>query len=200
MPLTRRQSEILGHLRELAREGAAPSSLDALCHSLGLRSRGSLHKHVRALLDAGLVTPGPDGQGLVPVPEACTPPPGTLPLLGRIAAGRPIEAIADSRHVEVPAALRSRRACYVLEVRGDSMRDAAILDGDLVVVEARDTARDGETVVALVDDTEATLKRIEQRPDRCLLHPANPAFPVQSYPPDRVRIQGVVVGLMRAHR
>jgi repressor LexA len=99
----------------------------------------------------------------------------------------------------VPPALRTQRDCYVLQVRGDSMVDEGILDGDWVVIEQREHARNGEIVVALVDGSDATLKRIEQRPGKVVLHPANAAMKPMTYPPDRVRIQGVLVGQMRRY-
>lgn len=199
-PLTARQRDVLEFLRDAAREGEAPG-LDAICRGLGLRSRGSLHKHIQALVEAELVE-SPEGRhrgirltraGLGDVED-----PG-LPLLGRIAAGRPIEAMENDRHIPVPPALRGAGPCYVLEVHGDSMRDEGILDGDWVVVEQRDQARNGELVVALVDGGEATLKRIEQRPGMVRLHAANPDYTAMEYAPDRVRIQGVVVGQMRRY-
>jgi len=199
-PLTRRQQAILDYLREHAHEFAQPPTLDELCRLLGLHSKGSLHKHIQALVEASLVEPMHGRQRGVRLTEQAARPAGHLPLLGRIAAGRPIEAIADSETVEVPAALHTAGDCYVLEVRGDSMIEDGILDGDWVVIERRDQARDGEVVVALIDDEEATLKRIEQRSDRVVLYPANAAHAPQVYPPDRVRIQGVLVGQMRRYR
>nr|WP_246156206.1 S24 family peptidase [Thiohalocapsa marina] len=108
----------------------------------------------------------------------------------RIAAGRPIE---------VPSQLRTSRPCYVLKVEGESMREAGILDGDYVVIEQRDTANDGEVVVALIRGEEATLKRIVQRPDRVILYPENSALSAQEYRPEEVQIQGVLVGQMRVY-
>jgi len=197
--LTGRQRTILEHLRAARDAGAPPPTLDALCRALGLSSRGSMHKHVQALVAAGYVEPMEGRQRGVRLSEDSDSECARLPLLGRIAAGRPIEALEDSESLEVPQHLHGRGRCYVLQVRGDSMVDDGILDGDWVVVEARDTARDGELVVALVDDAEATLKRIEQHPDACILHPANGRYAPLHYPPDRVRIQGVVVGQMRAY-
>jgi len=95
---------------------------------------------------------------------------------------------------------RSGRECYVLRVKGDSMIEDGILDGDWVVIERRDWAHDGEVVVALIDGSEATLKRIEQRAGKVTLHPANSGMSPISYPPDRVTIQGVVIGLIRNYR
>ena len=121
-------------------------------------------------------------------------------LLGYIAAGRPIEAIGQAESIDVPEALHGGRECYVLQVRGDSMIEEGILDGDWVVIERREQARNGEIVVALIDGAEATLKRIEQRPGRVILHPANTALSPQIYAPEQVAIQGVLVGQMRRYR
>jgi repressor LexA len=200
--LTRRQRSILEHLRANRDARALPPTLDELCRELGLRSRGSLHKHIQALVDAGYVEPLSGRQRGVRLrsgDDESMATMATLALVGRIAAGRPIEALENPEALEVPRRLRGRGRCYVLEVSGDSMIDAGILDGDWVVVEQRDQARDGEIVVALIDGEEATLKRIEQTPGACILHPANPALEPLRYAPARVRIQGVVVGQMRAY-
>ena len=198
-PLTARQREILDHLVERERAGAPPPGLDQLCAELGLSSRGSLHKQITALVDAGLVAPMAGRRiGIQLTPDATND--GTLPLVGQIAAGRPIQTFAHDRRIDVPGFLHSGADCYVVQVSGDSMMDAGILDGDYVVIEARETARNGEMVVALVDESEVTLKFIEQRPGKILLHAANAALRTQVYDPDRVRIQGVVVGQMRAYR
>ncbi|WP_018877713.1 transcriptional repressor LexA [Thioalkalivibrio sp. ALE28] len=209
--LTPHQRRVLEALQRFAAEGHAPS-LDELAETLGLRSRGSLHKHIRALEAAGYVKPAQGRHRGIrladdvldsPVAEGMTGPgswgSGTLPLLGRIAAGQPIEALAHPEPVEVPPALRGHGECYVLEVKGDSMQDAGILDGDWVVIESRSHARNGEIVVALIDDGDATLKRIEQTPDGVLLHAANPAYAPLLVAPDQVRIQGVLVGQMRRY-
>ena len=201
--LTRRQRSILESLRASRLDQAHPPTLDELCRALGLRSRGSLHKHIQALVAAGYVEPLSGKQRGVRLcasyPERRADGAQSLPLLGRIAAGRPIEALENPQSLEVPRQLRGKGRCYVLQVRGESMVDAGILDGDWVVVEQRDVARNGEIVVALIDDEEATLKRIEQSADACILHPANPDLVALSYAPERVRIQGVVVGQMRAY-
>ena len=198
--LTPRQRDLYRYLAEREEADLDPPTLDETCKALGLSSRGSLHKQVQALVDAGLVAALEGRQrGLRLRHEEAGAPGRELPLLGRIAAGRPIEALENPESVEVPAHLRGRGECYVLEVKGDSMVEDGILDGDWVVVERRDHARDGEVVVALIDGEEATLKRIEQRPGRCILHPANSAMASLEYPPERVRIQGIVVGQMRAY-
>lgn len=201
--LTRRQRAVYAYLREREASGAPPPSLDELCRAMDVSSRGSMHKHVQGLVEAGLVEPMAGrhrGVRLRAERPARAPEAVSLPLLGYIAAGRPIEALENPEEVSVPQRLAGRGRCYVLQVRGDSMVDAGILDGDWVVVESREHARDGEVVVALIDGAEATLKRIEQRPGRVVLHPANPAFAPLEYPPGRVRIQGVLVGQLRSYR
>ena len=197
--LTRRQQEIYDYLVETEDQYEHPPTLEELCWAFGLSSRGSMHKQIQALIEAGLVEPmnlQHRGVRLVhePVQDG-----DTLPLLGYIAAGRPIEAIENAEPVQVPPALRTDRSCYVLQVRGDSMIEEGILDGDWVVVEQRDYARNGEIVVALVDREEATLKRIEQRRGRVVLHPANSTMESMEFEPDRVLIQGVLVGQMRRY-
>ena len=198
-PLTRRQQEIYEYLQTHAREFPHPPTFDELCAALGLSSKGSLHKQIQALIDAGLVEPMNNqrrGIRLADLPEHNE---NQLPLLGFIAAGQPIEAIEQNETVEVPEFLRTGRSCYVLEVRGDSMIDEGILDGDRIVVEQRDSARNGEIVVALVDGSEATLKRIEQKRGAVILHPANTSMKPMRYLPDQVQIQGVLVGQMRRY-
>lgn len=199
MQLTPRQQQVLDCLRRQAADGAQAPTLDRLCARLGLRSRGSLHKHVQALIAAGLVEPI-DGRhrGIRLVAPVATD--DTLPLLGRIAAGRPIEALPQAETMEVPPRLRTSKPCYVLQVTGDSMCEAGILDGDFVVIESQDSARNGDIVVALIRGEEVTLKRIVQEPGRVTLFPANAALVPITYPPEEVAIQGVLVGQMRAYR
>jgi repressor LexA len=205
LSLTRRQQDLLDYLRRRQANGAMPPTLNEICSDLGLKSRGSLHKHITALQTAGLVQPMNRQQRGVRLTAAAMETDGGgdadhhLPLLGRIAAGRPIEAIEDPRPVEVPRSLRTQGSCYVLEVQGDSMIEDGINDGDLVVIEQRSHARNGEIVVALLDGSEVTLKRIEQSPGRITLHPANSNMRPKSYIPERVAIQGVLVGLMRRY-
>jgi repressor LexA len=123
-----------------------------------------------------------------------------LPLYGRIAAGLPIEALRDSgASVEVPAALLAGGEHYALEVSGDSMIEAGILDGDTVIIRRTDTAENGSIVVALVDDAEVTLKRLRRRGNSVALEPANRAFETRIFGPDRVRVQGRLIGLMRKY-
>ncbi len=118
-----------------------------------------------------------------------------------VAAGRPIEAVRGTETLTVPEELLPRRgSCYVLRVQGDSMIDEHIADGDYVIVEAREEARDGEMVVALVDGENATLKRIYREGDNVRLQPSNPEVPPLIFDAARIRVQGVVVGVMRRYR
>lgn len=201
LSLTAGQRQLHQHLRERQSAGMAPATLDQLCAELGLTSRGSLHKQVSALVEAGLVEPMDGKQrGVRLRPSPAVEDDGnSLPLLGKIAAGRPIDALAGHERVTVPPQMRPRGDGYALAVSGDSMRDAGILDGDLVIVEAREHARSGEIVVALIDGESATLKRLRPRNGWIELESENPDHPTQRYEPERVRIQGVVVGLMRRY-
>ncbi len=123
-----------------------------------------------------------------------------LPFYGKIAAGTPIEALRDNtRSFEVPPSLLGRGDHYALEIEGDSMIDAGILDGDVVVIQRTDTAENGEIVVALVDGAEATLKRLRRRGASIALEPANPAHETRIFGPDQVRVQGRLIGLVRKY-
>lgn len=123
-----------------------------------------------------------------------------LPLYGRIAAGTPIEALRDySNYVDVPAAIMGSGEHYALEVDGDSMIDAGILDGDTVIIERCDSAENGTIVVALVDNEEATLKRLRRKGGAVALEPANKNYETRIFPPERVTIQGRLVGLLRRY-
>mgnify|MGYP001038527703 CR=1 FL=1 len=135
-----------------------------------------------------------------PPAEANDSAPVTLPLYGRIAAGLPIEALRDNgASVDVPAALIGHGDHYALEVAGDSMIDAGILDGDTVIINRADTAENGSIVVALVDENEVTLKRIRRRGNSIALEPANARHETRIFGPDRVRVQGRLVGLLRRY-
>jgi repressor LexA len=197
--LTRRQTEIYNYLVENAEHFDHPPTLDELCRALGLSSRGSLHKHVQALVQAGLVEPVDGSHRGIRLAEQA-PEEAGIPLLGTIAAGRPIEAVAQPEYLQVPEELLGSKPCYVLRVRGDSMIEAGILDSDYVVIEQCDSARNGEVVVALVNREEVTLKRIEQLPGQVILHPANAGMEPMAYTPDAVQIQGVLRGLLRSYR
>jgi len=123
-----------------------------------------------------------------------------LPLYGRIAAGTPIEALRDpSQTIGIPAGMLAKGEHYALEIDGDSMIEAGILDGDTVVIQRCDTAENGEIVVALIDNAEATLKRLRRRGDSVALEPANKNYKIRIFGPDRVTVQGKLVGLIRRY-
>jgi repressor LexA len=122
----------------------------------------------------------------------------TLPLYGRIAAGMPIEALRDETNfIDVPGAMLAKDDCYALEIDGDSMIEAGILDGDTVIIERCDSAENGTIIVALVDDTEVTLKRLRRKGESIALEPANKEYETRIFGPGRVRVQGRLAGLMR---
>ena len=126
--------------------------------------------------------------------------PVVVPVMGRIAAGTPISAIENQSHtIAVPPEMLGLGDHFALEVRGDSMIDAGIFDGDTVLIKKQDTAGTGDIVVALVDDEEATLKRLRRRGNAVALEAANPAYETRIFPPDRVKVQGRLVGLLRRY-
>ena len=196
--LTRRQREIFNFLRDNQEKFPLPPTLDKLCAALGMASRGSLYKHIMALIAAGLVEPFNDNkQGGIRLSAQAqrdeTAEEQGLPFVGRIAAGKPIEALENVNYMAVPEVLKSDKPCYVLQVQGDSMIEAGIFDGDWVIIEQRSYADNGEIVVALIEKTEATLKYIEQSPENVLLIPANSNMTAMAYRPEQVDIQGVLV-------
>jgi repressor LexA len=203
--LTRRQREIFNFLRDNQEKFPFPPTLDKLCAALGMASRGSLYKHIMALIAAGLVEPFNDNkQGGIRLSAQAQRDEAAeekgLPFVGRIAAGKPIEALENINYMAVPEVLKSDKPCYVLQVQGDSMVEAGIFNGDWVIIEQRSYADNGEIVVALIEKTEATLKYIEQSPGKVLLIPANSTMTAMTYCPEQVEIQGVLVGQMRSYR
>lgn len=201
--LTRRQQEIYDFLLHNADSFKHPPTLAELCTAMKLSSRGSMHKQIRALIEAGLVEPMNHKKRGIRLLTAGTPAlasdTGQLPMLGYIAAGQPIEAINTPESISIPSWLQSSKPCYVLGVKGDSMIDEGIFDGDRVIIEQRDHASNGEIVVALIDGAEATLKRLQQTPQEIVLHPANAAMEPQHYAHEQVQIQGVLIGQMRKY-
>lgn len=203
--LTRRQREIFDYLRDNLENFTYPPTLDELCKALGMASRGSLYKHILSLIEAGLVESfSGNKQGGIRLTLKARQnqgaPDSSLPFVGKIAAGKPIEALETVSYMTVPEALKSDKPCYVLQVKGDSMIEAGIFDGDWVVIEQRSYADNGDCVVALIEKSEATLKFIEQTLEKIVLIPANAAMAALSYRPEQVEIQGVLVGQMRSYR
>ncbi|MCU7855599.1 MAG: transcriptional repressor LexA [Candidatus Thiodiazotropha sp. (ex Lucinoma borealis)] len=198
MKLTRRQQEIHDILRDNLDHFDQPPTYDEICQLLGLSSRGSLHKHIQALTQAGLLEPMEGLHRGIRLVESVEAEEG-IPFVGRIAAGRPIEAISQAALMKVPDEMLTGKSCYVLQVTGDSMIDEGIFDGDYVVIEQRDSADNGDIVVALVNNEEATLKKIVQQPDKVILYPANASMAAMVYKPGEIQIQGVLRGLLRCY-
>jgi len=228
--LTRKQMDLLEFIHNRMQKDGVPPSFDEMKEALNLRSKSGIHRLITALEERGFIRRLPhraraleiirlpenlDAGGFKPrVIEGSAQPPAPrsalpissghaleLPVMGRIAAGTPIEAIQIASHnVSVPGEmLASGGKHYALEVKGDSMIDAGINDGDIVVIHEQANADNGEIVVALVEDQEATLKRLRKRGSAIALEAANPAYETRVYRDDQVKIQGRLVGLIRTY-
>lgn len=213
MALTKRQRQIYNFIADFVQKNGYSPSFAEIGQGLGLSSLATVHKHITNLHNKGLlkrelnrsrsldVLP-PKGQlkkaftnaAAVAAKAAAV----SLPLVGRIAAGQPIEAIENPDRISLTDITRSRDV-FVLEVRGDSMQDEHILDGDYVLVEKVRAARDGEIVVALVENADATLKRFYREGDKIRLQPSNAAMAPIIVPASSVQVQGRVVGVMRKY-
>ncbi len=181
----------------VAKHGVSPT-LDEIAAGVGYRSRGSVHRYVGSLIEQGFVENRGGHRGLRSTGKIRQR--FALPLLGRIAAGRPIEAIMDSEELDVTG-LFAGPGRFVLQVSGDSMIEAGIHDGDYVVLQHTESAQNGDIIVALIDEDEATLKRFRRLGDGCIrLSPENRSLQPIDYAPERLRIQGVLVGQMRTYR
>jgi repressor LexA len=201
MYLTRRQKEILDYLNEfIEREGYAPT-IEEIAEHFSLRSLATVHKHLTNLQQKGLIRRAWNrSRALELVPTEVTVKAVELPLLGRVAAGSPIEAIDASETVFVPENMLGRKETYVLQVKGDSMIEEQIRDGDYVIVENRQTADDGEMVIALLDGENVTLKKLyREGGGRVRLQPANARLKPLFVDQDRLRVQGVVIGVLRKY-
>jgi repressor LexA len=198
--LTRRQRQVLDVIREfLEREGYSPS-LEEIGAALGLSSVATVHKHVSLLVDKGFVQRAWNQNRSIELTDRARVGTTRLPLRGVISAGAPLAAVPVDEEICVPADMvRDGGRCYALRVQGDSMIDEQIRDGDWVIVEDRPPARDGETVVALLDGCEATLKRLYRQGAEVRLEPANPTVHSLVVAASRVLVQGVVVGIIRKY-
>ncbi len=214
--LTRKQHELLLYIdRRLSETGISPS-FEEMKEALDLKSKSGVHRLISALVERGFIRRLPHrarALEVLKVPEAdraagkapVTPPRAAnddvldIPLHGRIAAGTPIEALQGTDTLPVPAALLGPGEHYALEVAGDSMVELGILDGDYALIRKTDTARDGEIVVALVNEEEATLKTLRREGQMIRLDPANRHYDPQRYRPEQVRIQGRLAGLLRRY-
>ena len=223
--LTSKQQELLCFIDRRLEDGGVSPSFEEMKEALDLKSKSGIHRLISALEERGFirrlpnraraleVVKLPDGlnrarqASRMAVPKVA-PPRATpiaandviqLPLHGRIAAGLPIEAFEDHSTLAVPAALLGSGDHYALEVSGDSMIEAGIFDGDFALIQRTETARDGQIVVALIDENEATLKYFSRQGAQIRLDPANSAFDPQIYAAGQVRIQGRLAGLLRRY-
>ena len=215
--LTAKQRELLLFIdKRLGEDGISPS-FDEMREALDLKSKSGVHRLISALEERGFIRRLPNrarALEVVKLPEArptaevvqlrpVAPAPANdtieLLLAGRIAAGTPIEALQGTETFPVPAALLGAGEHYALEVSGDSMVDEGILDGDFALIRRADVARDGEIVVALVNNEEATLKTFRREGNMIRLDPANRNYEPQRYRPDQVQIQGKLAGLIRRY-
>jgi repressor LexA len=223
--LTPKQQELLSFIQTRLDEGGVSPSFEEMKDALDLRSKSGIHRLINALEERGFIRrlPNraralevlklPDAMHRVPTPASvialkpkATPPiliaandVIEIPMHGRIAAGVPIEAMEGQAMLSVPAALLGAGDHYALEVSGDSMMEAGILDGDFALIQRTDVAREGQIVVALIDEAEATLKYFRRDGSRVRLDPANSAYEPQVYDPRQVRIQGKLAGLLRRY-
>ena len=223
--LTSKQKELLLFIHErIKRDGVSPS-FDEMKEALNLASKSGIHRLIVALEERGFIRRLPNRARALEVlkmPDSVTPtaPPrgrqafrpsvvgtatpelakGSIPVLGRIAAGVPIEAIQhEVDRVSPPSDLGDPEQHYALEVKGDSMIDAGILEGDIVILRYADDAQSGDIVVALVEEQEATLKRLRKKGNSIALEAANPAYETRIFGPDQVRVQGKLVALVRRY-
>lgn len=227
--LTRKQHELLMFIHERIKETGVSPSFDEMKEALDLASKSGIHRLITALEERGFLRRLPHrarALEVVKLPQQATaaaPPKGRapfkpqlveggsavamaandsreLPILGRIAAGTPIEAIQQERdRMPVPESILGAGEHFVLEIAGDSMINAGILDGDFVVIRRTDAAVSGDIVVALVNGEEATLKRLRKKGASIALEAANPAYETRIFGPDQVAVQGKLVGLIRRY-
>ncbi|GJM04818.1 MAG: LexA repressor [marine bacterium B5-7] len=184
--------------RYITQNGHAPTLVE-IGESLDIKSKGTVHRYVESLIEKGhLHRTGRSWRGLRLTGEQSRRL-LILPFAGRIAAGQPIEAIPEQLEINFSDMLMGEGR-YVLEVKGDSMIEAGIFNGDLVIIRESTTADNGDIVVALIDNGEATLKKLRKHGDRVELIPANQSMAPMIYPADRVHIQGVVVGQVRYYK
>lgn len=220
--LTPKQQELLSFIQNRLEEGGVSPSFEEMKEALDLRSKSGIHRLINALEERGFIRRLPNRARALEVlklPEAMHRAPKAapakpqltakapiaandvidIPLHGRIAAGVPIEALEGQNMLSVPAALLGAGDHYALEVSGDSMVEAGILDGDYALIQRTEVAREGQIVVALIDANEATLKYFHRDGSRVRLDPANAAYKPQVYDPRQVRIQGKLAGLLRRY-
>jgi repressor LexA len=202
MPLTKRQKEILDFLELFLGEHGYPPSYEEIARHFGYTSLATVHEHLENLKQKGYIRKSYNASRSIELmPPAGTASAVELPLLGVVAAGQPIEAVTDQETLTVPEDLVGRGGRhYVLRVRGDSMVEEQIRDGDYVIVNSRNTAENGDMVVALVHGDSATVKKFyRERDGRIRLQPANVTMEPMYFPSHDVVVQGIVVGVIRRY-
>jgi repressor LexA len=204
--LSERQQQVLEYIRKTVADRGYPPSVREIGEAVGLSSPSTVHSHLSSLVKAGAIRRDPTKPRAIMIVEESQPAPTPLPtrvrevpILGRIAAGTPILA---AEHVEdvllLPVDLVGDDPVFLLEVKGDSMIDAGIFEGDLVAVRSQKDARDGEIVAALIDGEEATVKRLRRRDGKVILEPANPAYEPMVFT-EGVELVGKVVSVLRRY-
>jgi repressor LexA len=200
LPLTKRQREILDYLNDFIHQHGYAPSLEEIGRRFGLSSLATVHKHLTNLQEKGFIKRAWNRSRSVEMVQTRAGGRAVeLPLLGYVAAGVPIEAVAGAETIAVPESLVGKRDSYVLRVKGDSMIDEQIRDGDYVIVEDRRSADNGEMVIAMLHGSDVTLKKLYREHGRIRLQPANPAIQPLLVAADAVQVQGVVVGVMRKY-
>ena len=215
--LTKKQRDLLLYINERMKAGDIAPSFDEMKDALGLKSKSGIHRLISGLVERGYLERLPNrarALQVVKLPETgeVSSSPSTpanmpdmamliqIPMLGKIAAGTPIEAIRhEEDHLDLPATMVGNGEHYALKIEGDSMVNAGIHNGDTVIIKRCETAHNGEIAVALVDDAEVTLKRYYKEPDMIILRPENDDYQDQKLTPDRVKIQGKLVSLVRSY-
>lgn len=225
--LTNKQHELLMFISERLKEKGVAPSFDEMKEALNLRSKSGIHRLITALEERGFIrrlAHRARALEIIKMPDAASPSlaisnhtPAPMPasmdvdasndnnsvslcVMGRIAAGTPIEAIQEETHrISVPLEIMRSGEHYALEVNGDSMIDAGILDGDTAIIQRSDSAESGDIVVALVEEHEATLKRLRRKGDMIALEAANPAYETRLFKSNQVRVQGRLVGIIRKY-
>ncbi len=224
--LTKRQYQLLILIEDHLKKNGVPPSFEEMKQELGLKSKSGIHRLISGLEERGFIRrlPNkaralevlrlPDNQNIVPLSvkslmknkttycfsslsENLVANSVELPRYGKIAAGTPIEALRNNDTIAVPANMIGNGAHYALTVAGDSMIEAGILDGDTVIIQRTDYVENGEIAVALVDGCEVTLKKVRRKGNAILLEPCNKNYETRIYSPERITIQGKLIGLMR---
>lgn len=201
MPITARQRRVLDYIKHYFEVNQEAPTIAEIGREFGMSSSASVHHVVSTLEREGLIRRIPNvSRGIELVDELAPEEKYEIPLLGVVAAGAPIEAVLNYEAVCIPRDMRRDGRMFALRVRGDSMIDEQIRNSDFIILQSQQTAENGQTVVALIDGSDATVKRFYGSRNQVRLEPANPNYePIVVRPPQRVQIQGVVVGVIRKY-